>query len=1059
MADSLDLAGVIGTWVAAALAIIALAGILPIYLLYRKSKTDRYTALNSVHDPRNIYLRYRRWPGGRFFRSYRVPKLQDPPEWAEIRVERKFSKTEARSDTGWLNFANVLCAYGVTTRSRGKLAFSKQQALLPVHRRWLLLLGIIDRYTSGAHRREKGLLVDEAEEIDMGDFGREAIIGLSGILKRLPPEPTVGDAESGLPLIDKVVFRMHPPEHMVKLSTSFLEGDVPIQTLLALYLGYLHRHNDYYDLMMPERPVTPYSTRQAARGNTPEDDSHKLWSWEETEMVGLPRHKRKLIEELVIRIPRVHKMKEIRAPDQAQFDQLRKSNRPAAENYLCISDKGKGIWIARRTLHVLMFAVLHLQTSRQSALSATESDSVLRHLFDSANLSEHLRKAQKVVGHCEFEAEEQKTLEDAILKLSDRIPEDGIMSWSRTRMDACVTLDEQLRRMSRKNRLLSWTITILYMQEEDFRHLCKSYDSEDPDTLGSPFELDISSNVVRAPANSLDLGGENPFWEFYFDFTAVYSEDECAEVWPSSMTTSSVNLSFPMAMMACLRGHLRMVIWEDMMLPATPLAEFYASLKSHVVHITPQETAPPSTTPQRRPSNPPSPRSATSWRRPPGPPSLRSMTPQRRPANPPYPAYPPGPPYRYSPHNSEVQRSRGSSRSQIRGTTISDVESPSLSPSFSEDDFSSPSHLSLHFEGRHQSDRLERERSHSNKNITITKPETPLSSERRRSAESTGSSAYGSGDAYMTAPEDSDGSENTPRERPSYVQDDLQYSALYSAAKMSKNPTQTRRYSDFETPGGPKDYAHRFHDIKVGQPSRHERATASRSQQIMKTGDQARGKTARVIGTPPDESNFKKYSVGWHDTRQGSDSLERRHVDFLPKSPEKSYRYGDYERAMGRGSANDREPVHEHNKRASTNDYRVGLLDRDSPSLERSPRHPMAFKPEDFRDKSVDSLEMRLDIAQLQIAKLERRVEQMHRARRRGSLGPGPAERAPEGQTKIELEGFAPGERSGVMALEDQRKRARRKGAPRVGGETTATKATHKPPRKIRIMESERRRE
>jgi hypothetical protein len=80
MAESLDVLGVIGTWIAAALAVIALAGILPIYLLYRQSKTDRYMALNSVHDPQNAYITpgYLLWPGERFFRTYRVPQLERP---------------------------------------------------------------------------------------------------------------------------------------------------------------------------------------------------------------------------------------------------------------------------------------------------------------------------------------------------------------------------------------------------------------------------------------------------------------------------------------------------------------------------------------------------------------------------------------------------------------------------------------------------------------------------------------------------------------------------------------------------------------------------------------------------------------------------------------------------------------------------------------------------------------------------------------------------------------------------------------------------------------------
>jgi hypothetical protein len=48
MSDPVGLAGTIGTWVAVFLVIVALAGILPAYLLYQKSKTERAQALALV---------------------------------------------------------------------------------------------------------------------------------------------------------------------------------------------------------------------------------------------------------------------------------------------------------------------------------------------------------------------------------------------------------------------------------------------------------------------------------------------------------------------------------------------------------------------------------------------------------------------------------------------------------------------------------------------------------------------------------------------------------------------------------------------------------------------------------------------------------------------------------------------------------------------------------------------------------------------------------------------------------------------------------------------------
>lgn len=48
MADAVDLAGVMGTWVAVFLAIVALLGLLPAYILYRRSRTEKAQALSHL---------------------------------------------------------------------------------------------------------------------------------------------------------------------------------------------------------------------------------------------------------------------------------------------------------------------------------------------------------------------------------------------------------------------------------------------------------------------------------------------------------------------------------------------------------------------------------------------------------------------------------------------------------------------------------------------------------------------------------------------------------------------------------------------------------------------------------------------------------------------------------------------------------------------------------------------------------------------------------------------------------------------------------------------------
>lgn len=51
MSDRLNLASTIGTWVAAFIAIIALVGILPVYLLYHTSRQQKVQALAAIDNP------------------------------------------------------------------------------------------------------------------------------------------------------------------------------------------------------------------------------------------------------------------------------------------------------------------------------------------------------------------------------------------------------------------------------------------------------------------------------------------------------------------------------------------------------------------------------------------------------------------------------------------------------------------------------------------------------------------------------------------------------------------------------------------------------------------------------------------------------------------------------------------------------------------------------------------------------------------------------------------------------------------------------------------------
>jgi len=55
MVDNLDLAGVIGTWVAVGFAVVALVGIVGPILVWRKTTSERYKAITAVRDVDNVF--------------------------------------------------------------------------------------------------------------------------------------------------------------------------------------------------------------------------------------------------------------------------------------------------------------------------------------------------------------------------------------------------------------------------------------------------------------------------------------------------------------------------------------------------------------------------------------------------------------------------------------------------------------------------------------------------------------------------------------------------------------------------------------------------------------------------------------------------------------------------------------------------------------------------------------------------------------------------------------------------------------------------------------------
>lgn len=77
--SGLDVAGVIGTWFAAVVAIIALVGIVAPVLIWRASRTERHKAIAAIGTDSNGFVSkgLPLWSGIRMFQRVRAPKLKD----------------------------------------------------------------------------------------------------------------------------------------------------------------------------------------------------------------------------------------------------------------------------------------------------------------------------------------------------------------------------------------------------------------------------------------------------------------------------------------------------------------------------------------------------------------------------------------------------------------------------------------------------------------------------------------------------------------------------------------------------------------------------------------------------------------------------------------------------------------------------------------------------------------------------------------------------------------------------------------------------------------------
>ena len=192
MANATNLAGVIGTWVAVSLALVALVGIVTPILLMRRARDERRIALSRIDDESKEIVH----PGIKIpfvpaiGRTISVPKLDIPPKLdGQVRGRDDRPLDKKHSTTGWVMFTRTLKAYNIPQPPNGILHTDGGISWLRVHRLWILTIGLLGRY---GHRPDRGRLVNAPDvgRIDQRDLeisdDPNALYGITGVMRHRP---------------------------------------------------------------------------------------------------------------------------------------------------------------------------------------------------------------------------------------------------------------------------------------------------------------------------------------------------------------------------------------------------------------------------------------------------------------------------------------------------------------------------------------------------------------------------------------------------------------------------------------------------------------------------------------------------------------------------------------------------------------------------------------------------------------------------------------------------------------------------------------------------------
>ncbi|EMD94385.1 hypothetical protein COCC4DRAFT_75279 [Bipolaris maydis ATCC 48331] len=603
MAEGVDIASAVGTWLAAVLALVALFGIIGPFLLWTTLRSEKHIAHRAIDDPSHRFVSsgIRIWRDTRILRRARVPRLTDIPQ-----LPRQFNGQ--RKD-------DCLIDPPRSKDRSGHLMLGYGHTWLPAHKLWVLVLGLLGRYSN---REDKGqVIVDKSNtrldyDRDVGEDERDVLHGSIGPLRRCLP---LGNKVFDLSMTRK---RFRSRSRVSSRRRSSTSGDSEDSRSNRSSIASTNPESE----PEPEAEHTDEDAGAAQVGEEAQEAIQRRWESERYAYEGLEFYYLEQMEDILptakwtmwanamgCDMEAVHTIEQLEisntndtqvmasildsVPSKRRHDRLKRqldeqvgmaqeriqnTTGPWMAVILLACDMSelqiathRDAYIRRVDLQSMALAALSVPVTRRHFLFNSErSDSVFSMLTVARFKQRKIVDAVKrTLPH--WHLDKPATTLEQLLQDAEKVRVDG--GHSRRDTEVLCQLDSYISTIWRGSRVVGQCIGVLYLTSHDFRSFIDELAEH------SSIHVDMALDQVEAVAAS----GEQTTWSL--DFAAVFP---AATLPTTRLPRTRVELKD--LMLAALQAWVR-ITWFAQPIDARPLISFVDAL-SDMVHVA-ADTQPP----------------------------------------------------------------------------------------------------------------------------------------------------------------------------------------------------------------------------------------------------------------------------------------------------------------------------------------------------------------------------------------------------------------------------------------------------------------------------------